>query len=161
MKRDTYIGSLAGCLFCFVILLPSSGALEVLPIIDAHSQFDEGSPGAQVIQYAAKAGVSQVLLSARGRVTTAQVLDLHARYAGCVVPSVRTKGREFAENQSGYPALLDEQFGQPAFSAMSEIILAHAAKGKRAPEVYVAADSPQVQEAIGRGHTRLAGRVTL
>lgn len=154
MTRDPYIGSLAACLFCFAILLPSRGASDILPIIDAHSQFDEDVPVARVIQYAAKAGVTQVLLSARGRVTTAQVLDLAARYPGCVVPSIRTKGRQFDDNQPGYYTLLDEQFNVPAFGAMSEIILAHAAKGKRAPAVYVAANSPQVQEAVQRAAAR-------
>jgi hypothetical protein len=37
-----------------MILVPSPGASDVLPIVDAHSQFDEDTPVAQVIQYAAK-----------------------------------------------------------------------------------------------------------
>jgi len=136
------------------MVVPAHGASNVLPIIDAHSQFDEGVSAAQVIEYAARAGVTQVLLSARGRVTTAQVLDLGSTHSACIVPSVRTKGRAFDENRPGYYTLLDEQFKEPAFRAMSEIILVHAPKGRRAPEVNVAANTPQVKEAMQRAIAR-------
>jgi predicted TIM-barrel fold metal-dependent hydrolase len=72
------------------------------------------------------------------------------KYPNCVVPSARTKGRGFDENRSEYYTLLDAQFGEPIFAAMSEILLVHAPKGNRAPEVNVSADAPQVREAIGR-----------
>src|SRR5258707_633689 len=126
VRWAAYVNSLTACLFCFAILVPAHGASNVLPIIDAHSQFDENASVAQVIGYAARAGVTQVLLSAR------------------------TKGRAFDENRPGYYTLLDEQFREPAFRAMSEIILVHSPKGKRAPEVNVAANTPQVKEAIQR-----------
>lgn len=142
--------SVTACFFCLAILVPAYGSSNVVPIIDAHSQFDENVPPARVIEHAARAGVTQVLLSARGRATTAQVLDLGSTHPGCIVPSVRTKGRAFDENRPDYYALLDEQFKEPAFRAMSEIILVHAPKGKRAPEVNVAAEAPQVKEAIRR-----------
>jgi predicted TIM-barrel fold metal-dependent hydrolase len=137
-------------LLCFAAILPAYGASNVLPIIDAHSQFDEHTPVARVIEYASRAGVNQVLLSFRGRTTTRQVLDLGSAHPTCIVPSVRTKGRAFAESSNEYYAMLDEQFREPGFRAMSEIILAHAAKGRRVPEVNVAADTPQVREAIRR-----------
>ncbi|MEK7516290.1 MAG: amidohydrolase family protein [Patescibacteria group bacterium] len=155
-KGYRYVKLLTACVFCFAILVPAcynkrrDGASNVLPIIDVHSQFDENVPVARVIEYAARAGVTQVLLSARGRATPAQVLDLGSTYPACIVPSVRTKGRAFIENWPRYYTLLDEQFKEPAFRAMSEIILVHAPKGKRAPEVNVAADTPQVKEAIQR-----------
>jgi len=101
-----------------------------------------------MIEYASRAGVSQILLSARGRVTTPQLLDLATTHPTCIVPSVRAKGRVFDENQPRYYKLLDEQIKEPAFRAMSEILLVHAPKGKRAPEVNVAVDTPQVREAM-------------
>jgi hypothetical protein len=150
MRGEVCVKSLSACLFCFAILGPAYGASNVLPVIDAHSQFDENASVARVIEYAARAGVTQVLLSARGRATTAQVLDLGSTHPACIVPSVRTKGRAFDENRPGYYTLLDEQFKEPGFRAMSEIILVHAPKGQRAPEVNVAANTPQVKEAIQR-----------
>jgi len=111
MRGYAYVKSLTACLFCFAILVPAHGASNLLPIIDAHSQFDENAPVARLIEYAARAGVTQVLLSARGRVTTAQVLDLSSTHPTCIVPSVRTKGRAFDENRPGYYTLLDGILG--------------------------------------------------
>lgn len=138
-------------IFFLAMLWPAHGMSSVLPVIDAHSQFDDDVPVAQVIEYLARAGVTQVFLSARGRVKTAQVLDLGARHPACIVPSVRTKGRGFDENLPTYYTQISEQFNEPGFRAMSEIILVHAPKGKRAPEVNVPADAPQVKEVIRRG----------
>jgi Tat protein secretion system quality control protein TatD with DNase activity len=132
-------------LFCLAVLVPAYDASNILPIIDAHSQFDENTPDARVIEYAARAGVTQVVPSARGRVTTAQVLRLGSMHPACIAPSVRTKGRAFEENRRGYYKRLDEQFKKPAFRAMGEIILVHAPKGRRAREVNVSADAPQVK----------------
>jgi predicted TIM-barrel fold metal-dependent hydrolase len=139
---------------CLGLLAPAYGAPDELPVIDAHSQFDEGVTAARVLEYLARAGVTRALLSARGRTTTAQVVSLAAAQPGCVVASVRTKGRVFDENSPAYYAMLEEQFKEPSFGAMSEIILVHAPKGKRAPEVNVAAESPQAKEAIRRAVAR-------
>jgi hypothetical protein len=138
-----------------VFLLPVHGAAEVLPVIDAHSQFDDDIPVEKVIREAARAGVTQVLLSARGGTTAAEVLALAEKHPGCVVPSVRTKGRIYAANDPKYYAMLDEQLKAPQFRAMSELILAHAQKGKGAPEVNLPLAAPQVtravEQAIARG----------
>lgn len=142
------------CVLLLAALAPECRASNLLPVIDVHSQFDENTPVARVIEYAARAGVTRVLLSARGRVTTSEVRDLASKYPACVVPSVRTKGRAFDENRSEYYTQLDKQFREPAFGAMSEILLVHAPKGRRAPEVNVAADAPQVREAIGRAASK-------
>ena len=144
---------LAG-LIGLVMLTPAFAATNDLPFIDAHSQFDDGLPVSQVLQFAARAGVSQILLSARGRVTTGQVLELAAANPTCIVPSLRTKGRGFDENRPSYYKMLDQQFKAPAFKAMSEIILVHAPKGTRAPEVNVAASEPQVIEVMERAFAK-------
>lgn len=150
MGRGSGIKALAACVLISTMQLPAHGAAGDLPIIDAHSQFDENVPAARLIEFAARAGVSRVLLSARGRVTTAQVAHLGAEHAECIVPSVRTKGRAYDENRQGYYKQLEEQFAEPGFRAMSEILLVHAPKGRLAPEVNVAADAPQAMEAIQR-----------
>jgi len=130
------------------------GASSDLPIIDAHSQFDDDVPAARVLEYAARAGVTQVLLSARRRVTPAQVVALASSHSACIVPSVRTKGRAFMDNRPGYRAMLDQQLREPAFRAMGEILLVHAPKGSRAHGVDVAAEAPQVKETIQRAMAR-------
>jgi predicted TIM-barrel fold metal-dependent hydrolase len=136
------------------LLLPVQAGAQILPLIDAHSQFDDATPVAKVIQLSARAGVSQVLLSARGGSTTEDVVALAAKYPMCIVPAVRTKGRAYAANEPRFYANLDEQLKAPQFKAMSEIILAHAQKGKGAPEVNLSLAAPQVREAIGRAIER-------
>lgn len=136
---------------CFLLLFALGsvrGESSGLPFIDAHSQFDEDISPDHVIKYLTRAGVTQVVLSTRGKVTPSEFLDIGAKYPGCIVHSVRTKGRAYDENQPGYYKQLNEQMAQPAFQAMSEIILAHAPKGDRAREVYLEAETPQVQAAV-------------
>jgi hypothetical protein len=79
-------------LLCGAIFFPALAAAQALPLVDAHSQFDHNTPGAQVIEHAARAGVSQVLLSGRGGADAAALLALAQKHPGCVVPMVRTKG---------------------------------------------------------------------
>ncbi|MDZ7921935.1 amidohydrolase family protein [Rhodoferax sp.] len=145
---------LLACFFSLLALGPVYGASSVLPFIDAHSQFDEDIRPDQVIKYLARAGVTQVVLSTRGKVSPSTFLGIGATYPDCIVPSVRTKGRAYDENEPGYYKQLNEQVSQRAFKAMSEIILAHAPKGDRAREVYLEADTPQVQAAIRQAITK-------
>ncbi len=133
---------------CLLLLGVAHGALQALPFIDAHSQFDDDVSGERVIKYLARAGVSQAVLSTRGKVTTGEFLTFGAAYPDCIVPAVRTKGRAYDENQPGYYKQLNEQVSQAAFKGMNEIILAHAPKGDRAREVYLEAATPQVQAAV-------------
>lgn len=123
---------------------------DLLPIIDAHSQFDDGTPAVRVVEAAARAGISRVLLSARREVTPSDVTALAARYPDCVVASARVKGSAYAANGNGYYRMLDEQLANPAFRAMSEILVVHARKGRKAAEVILGADAPQVQAALRR-----------
>ena len=138
---------LAG-LFCLVGLGSAYGAASALPLIDAHSQFDDDVPVARVLDVLARADVAKVILSARGQVTPATLSELGTANPECILPSVRSKSRSFDQNRSGYYRQLNEQLGNPAFKAMSEIILVHAPKGDRAREVNLEAKLPQVQEAI-------------
>ena len=135
---------------CLALLLPLGVAAQSLPIIDAHSQFDDDTPVTKVIEQAARAGVTRMILSARGGASADDVLELAAKYPQCVVPSVRTKGRAYAANDPRYYKQLEAQLKAPQFRAMSEIILAHAQKGKVAPEVNLPLAAPQVGEAIRR-----------
>lgn len=142
------------CVLWLAFLLPAHGAAQVLPIIDAHSQFDDDVSLERVVESAARAGIAQVLLSARRGTTSAEVLELAGKYPGCIQPSVRTKGAAYRDNDPRYPAFLDEQLKAPAFKAMSEIIVAHARKGRHAPEVNLTLDAPQVALALQRGIAR-------
>lgn len=134
--------------------LSAQAPAQPLPLIDAHSQFDPEVAVERVVESAARAGIAQVVLSARGRTRTAEVLELAARYPECIQPAVRTKGAAYRDNDPRYQAFLDEQLRAPAFRAMNEIILAHARKGRNEPEVNLTLDAPQVAAAIQGGIAR-------
>jgi len=143
-----------------IILLASTGVAAALaeaagyPIIDAHSQFDEDVTAEQVVRLVRQAGIQSVIIAARGETSTEQVVRLAKQFPGCFVPAVRSKGRSYDENRKGYYRMLEEQLAMPGFKAMAEILLVHAPKGKRAPEVNVAANSRQAQAAISAAIAR-------
>ena len=104
--------------------LPVSAAQ--LYFVDAHSQIDEGVAAETVISLMDENEVRATILATRGKPHPETVVNLSDRYPGRIVPSVRTKGRNIsagAQARSG------------RFRAMSEVLLYHARKGSRAPEV--------------------------
>jgi len=124
------------------------------PIIDAHSQIDQHVDLGQVISMLDDAGVSRVILAARGKVKPGQIARLARTYPDRITASVRTKGRTYADNHPKFYKLLKAQRGMPEFRAMAEIILWHARKGNKAPKWVVAASSPQVQAALNLVYER-------
>ena len=62
-----------------------------IPIIDAHSQIDHLAELARVVPLLDRAGVSRVILAARGRRHWRDIAGLAARHPGRVTASVRTK----------------------------------------------------------------------
>ena len=129
-----------------VVIVPARA--EDIPIIDAHSQIDQNVDLDRVVPLLDQAGIARVILSTRGKIKPFLIADLARRHPGRIVASFRTKGRAYAYNKPGYYKLLDVQLARPEFRAMAEILLWHAAKGQKAPEFKIPADSPQVQAAL-------------
>lgn len=119
-----------------------------IPLIDAHSQMAGGLDTAKIIPLMDRAGVRTTLLSARNDRSPLDVLSFAADHPGRIVPMVRTKGKQFNRNRPGYYALMKKQLGNPAFKGMAEILLYHAQKGKKAPEIAVYPDDKQAAFAI-------------
>ena len=105
--------------------LPVSAAQ--LYFVDAHSQIDEGVAAETVISLMDENEVRATILSTRGKPHPETVVNLSDRYPGRIVPSVRTKGRNIFS--------AGDQARSGRFRAMSEVLLYHARKGSRAPEV--------------------------
>ena len=101
-----------------------------------------------IVQHLDAAGVSKVILSARGKVKPNQIASLTNAHPERIIAAVRTKGWAYAKNKKGYYKLLNKQLGMPEFRAMAELILWHAAKGNKAPEWEVPVATPQVQAAL-------------
>ncbi|MBL6932161.1 MAG: amidohydrolase family protein [Rhodospirillales bacterium] len=132
-----------------VIALASPAAFaDDLPIIDAHSQIDQFVDQSTMVSLLDKAGVSRVILTARGRVSAEQIASLARNNPDRIVASVRTKGIPYVNDMPGYYKLLNKQLAMPEFRAMAELILWHGAKGNKVPKWVMKADSPPVQAAL-------------
>jgi len=126
-----------------------------IPMIDAHSQAERDTELSDIVPWMNKAGVSRTLLASRHGLSWREIIALAERHPGCITPSVRTKGSDYSENTPKYYKRLRRQLESGAFGAIAELLIYHAEKGDKAPEVYVAFESPQVKtavdEAIERG----------
>lgn len=125
------------------------------PIVDAHSQIDRDTSPDKVIEWLNSAGISRVILAARRGRNWRDIARLATDHPNRVTAAVRTKGRSFEHNERKYYKRLRKQLDHGAFDAMAEVILWHAEKGDKAPQIIVEIDAPQTQaalrEALGRG----------
>ncbi len=129
-------------------LLAAPVLADDIPIIDAHSQIDHLAELDRVVPLLDRAGVSRVILAARGRRHWRDIAGLAARHPGRVTASVRTKSGRFVRNHPKFYRMLDGQLSNSEFGAMAEVLVWHAAKGDKAPEIVIALDAPQVRAAL-------------
>jgi len=61
---------------------------------------------------------------------------------------VRTKGRAYQQNSAGYYKTIERDVGSRRFGAISELLMYHAQKGQRAPEVAVYPNDNRVKSAL-------------
>jgi len=117
-------------------------------IIDAHSQVDHKVNLESIITLMNKAGVVHTILSARGKVTPKQLVDFAKKHEGRITPAVRTKGQIYTDNSHKYYKILEKQLGMADFGAMAEVIMWHAQKGHKAPQMVVEPDDIRVIVAL-------------
>jgi len=139
-------------LFAFVIatalMAPhalSAAEMPELYFVDAHSQLPRGQDPDEIIELMDKAGVWRTILSARNDRKPEDVAALATAHPDRITAAVRSKGKAFNKNTGKFPKLIHQQVSQPVFAALGEAILFHAQKGKKAPKIEVAIDSPQSQ----------------
>lgn len=129
-------------------LLLDANANE-LYFIDAHSQADHNVvPLNKIISLMDEAGVRQTILSTRGDLKGKTLLKLSKENLGKVIPAVRTKGKPYDTGSKKYYELLKKQIATKQYHAMAEILLYHAKKNNKAPEVIVCSDDKRVQLAL-------------
>jgi hypothetical protein len=120
-----------------------------LYFIDAHSQADQNVvPLNKIISLMDSAGIRQTILSARGNLKGKTLLRLSKENPGRVTPAVRTKGKPYDTGSKKYYELLKKQIATKQYHAVAEILLYHARKGNKAPEVIVFPDDKRVQIAL-------------
>jgi len=139
---------------CFLTLVGAvlfSGSLPAadLYFIDAHSQLDhQVEPVEVVIQQMDKAGVYRTILAARYGRQPGEVADLAEQHGERIVPAVRTKSGAYTRNPQKYYKKMRKQLDSGRFRAMAEVLMYHAQKGDKAPEVVVYPDDQRVVYAL-------------
>jgi len=129
----------------------ASGARADGPyLIDAHSQVDHFVDLSDVVPLMDKAGIRHVILSARGQVNAGQIIGLAAKHPDRITASIRTKGGQYASATPKWFKTMKKHFAKDGFGAMAEVIMWHARKGDKAPELVVPPDDKRVRELLGR-----------
>ncbi|MAG97418.1 MAG: amidohydrolase family protein [Alphaproteobacteria bacterium] len=98
------------------------------PLIDVHSQVDQRTDLKTIVPLLDKAGVAQVVLSARFKQPSSDVIGLAQRHPERIIPAAKTKTRAFTKNSGGFPRIFKKELRSHDFGAMAEIIMWHAAK---------------------------------
>lgn len=134
----------------FVALIQVANAAEdELYFIDAHSQVDHKVvPLNKVISIMKQNGVSHTILSARGKLTGKELLAFASQYPEYISPAVRTKGGPYEAGSAKFYKAINTQVASRKYSAMAEVLLYHAKKGNKAPEIIVYPDDKRVQVAL-------------
>ncbi|UCH54138.1 MAG: amidohydrolase family protein [Pseudomonadota bacterium] len=107
-----------------------------LYFVDAHSQVDEEvSDLGLIVRRMDAAGVYRTILAARSGRKPGEVADFAAQHPQRIVPAVRTKSGAFDKNPANWRKFVQAQVNSGRFRAMAEMLLYHARKGNKAPEV--------------------------
>jgi len=129
------------------IVIASSAASSGLdiPFIDAHSQVGDGVELERIIKLMDQGGVSRTILSTREKIPAERLLPFAADYPGRITPAVRTKG--YMERPA-FHRLLKGQIDAGPFGAMAEVLMYHAQKGIKAPEIVFYPEDEKVRTAL-------------
>jgi len=139
----------AACVFIFLSFWAYRPAAEALRFIDAHSQVDHELEDLRlIIQRMDEAGVSHTILAARSGRTPGEIAAFARENPEHIIPAVRTKSGAYNKDNPKYYQKLRSQIQSGKFSAMAEVLLYHARKGQKAPEVVVYPTDRRVQTAL-------------
>jgi len=117
--------------------------------VDAHSQVDEDvSDLGLIIRRMDGAGVHRTILAARSGRKPGEIADFAEQYQQRIIPSVRTKSGAFDKNPAKWRDFIRAQVTSGRFWAMAEMLLYHARKGNKAPEVRAYPDDDRVTFAL-------------
>lgn len=130
------------CLFLFAPLLYGGSVYaneyQELYFIDAHSQADHKMSGINtVLERMTSNNVKKTLLSTRGERHWRVLLEWNSIYPDKIIPLVRSKGKDYQNNTNSYYKSIERQIETGKFYGVAEILIYHAQKGRKAPEVAV------------------------
>jgi len=135
--------SALGKIFLTVAVLLCGGHINAeenrdLYFIDAHSQIDHKVSGVDVVLKRMTANnVRITLLAARGKRSWRDILYWSSEYPTRIEPLIRSKGKHYQNNSPKYYKNVRKQIETGEFIGAAEILIFHAKKGDKAPEVAV------------------------
>ena len=135
--------STLGKIFLTIAVLLYGGHINAegnreLYFIDAHSQIDHKVAGVDVVLKRMSANnVRTTLLSARGKRSWRDILYWSSEYPTRIAPLLRSKGKHYQNNSPKYYKSVRKQIETGGFIGAAEILIFHAQKGDKAPEVAV------------------------
>jgi predicted TIM-barrel fold metal-dependent hydrolase len=125
------------------------GAVErSLYLIDAHSQVDQTVDFNKIISLMDQAGVQYTILSANAGRRSRDIVRFSREYPDRIIPAIRMKSQEYNKNDRSYYEELGREVESDNFKAMSEVMMYHAQKQHRYPEIVVYPDDERVQAAL-------------
>ena len=134
--------------FLLVLFAQNIWAAE-LYFIDAHSQVDQNLKNLElIIKRMDEGGVYRTILATRSGRKPEEIASFAESHADRIIPAVRTKSDAYNKNHPRYFKELRKQLDSGRFKAMAEVLMYHAQKGDKAPEVVVYPDDQRVQAAL-------------
>lgn len=132
-----------------------TGAPGELYFVDAHSQVDEEVTDLDlIIRRMDAGGVYRTILAARSGRKPGEVADFAAQHPQRIIPAVRTKSGAFDKNPAKWRKSIKTQAHSGRFAAMAEMLLYHARKGNKAPEVQADPNDDRVAFALAAAEQR-------
>jgi len=144
-------------MICTAALLAAGSAASAagrLPIIDAHSQAEDGIALERILELMDAAGVSRTVLAARRKTTVRDMVGFARRHPDRITAAVRSKGGAYQDGSLGaFRDFLAKQLKFKEFNAMAEVLIYHAEKTNEkgrtiAPEVAFAPRHEKVVVAL-------------
>ncbi len=135
----------------FSVFFCTKSVATDLYFIDAHSQVDHMVDNLDlIIQRMNSTGVNRTILASRSDRNPEMVADFAEIYSERILPAVRTKSGAYTRNRPKYYQKMRKQLDSGRFKAMAEILLYHAQKGNKAPEIVVYPEDDRVQFALNK-----------
>ena len=135
------------------VMLHATPALaqQNLPIIDAHSQFDQNVPNEKIVAVIEQAGVSRVLLATRGGESVeSRALALARARPDLISVLVASKWDRYQRTDQFVPSFV-QRAENPAFAGMAEMLVTHAPHDHpqlKFAGLQIPLDSPQIKAGI-------------
>ena len=131
------------------LVLSGDGIASGLYFIDAHSQVDHQVTNLDlIIEQMDGSGVYRTILAARSGRTDQEIAAFAQQHPDRIIPSIRTKSKHYNTNKPQYYKKLGKQLKSEQFGAMAELLMFHARKGNKAPEVAVYPDDRRILFAL-------------